>query len=94
MKPDFFVTPQGIVFPISRPLSERKRWEIYIRDGKKCVLCGRPVRFGGNTASPLDVRGRASHTDHIFPRSRGGQNEDDNLRLLCIRCNTSKGARI
>lgn len=29
--------------------------------------------------------------DHIFPRSRGGTNDVENLQLLCRRCNSSKG---
>ena len=31
--------------------------------------------------------------DHIRPRSRGGQDTDDNLQLLCGACNSKKGNR-
>ena len=31
--------------------------------------------------------------DHIVPRAKGGQDTDDNLQLLCGRCNSIKGIR-
>ena len=31
--------------------------------------------------------------DHIVPRAKGGQDTDDNLQLLCGRCNSVKGDR-
>jgi len=32
--------------------------------------------------------------DHIIPISRGGQNTEDNIQLLCRSCNTKKGVRL
>ncbi len=29
--------------------------------------------------------------DHIYPLSRGGESEKDNLQIICKRCNTQKG---
>jgi len=29
--------------------------------------------------------------DHIFPLSRGGESEAQNLQIICKRCNTQKG---
>lgn len=53
------------------------------RDGAFCYLCGEP--FFGIT--------RHVSVDHVVPRSRGGTDDWDNLRLACLRCNISKGAK-
>ena len=59
-------------------LSSKLRYKILKRDNFKCVLCG-------NTAKTniLEV-------DHIIPISRGGSNDDDNLRTSCNACNKGK----
>lgn len=53
--------------------------KVWDRDGWTCQRCG-------------------SHTDltvdRIYPVSRGGTNEFDNLQTLCRPCNSSKGAKI
>ena len=36
---------------------------------------------------------RHFHVDHIIPRSRGGQDVEGNLQLLCGSCNVIKGNR-
>lgn len=46
------------------------------RDGRKCALCGQT---------------REITIDHIEPIIRGGNNDLDNLQLLCMPCNTKKG---
>ena len=46
------------------------------RDLNKCVLCG--------DESNLQF-------DHILPVSKGGNNEPENLRILCQQCNQSRG---
>jgi 5-methylcytosine-specific restriction endonuclease McrA len=29
--------------------------------------------------------------EHLYPRSRGGSNSKENLRLACIQCNSKRG---
>jgi hypothetical protein len=61
------------------PLSQR--WRIMDRDGRRCRVCGRGApRYGKLTL----------HVDHIVPVSRGGTNDDENLRVLCSECNLGR----
>lgn len=59
-------------------VSESKRQEIFDRDGRKCLECGATERLS---------------LDHIIPRSKGGTNDDDNLKTLCVSCNARKRNR-
>ena len=57
-------------------VSNKMRFAIYERDGHRCVKCGaRNV--------PLEI-------DHIFPVSKGGKSNFDNLQTLCHNCNVRK----
>jgi len=57
------------------------RQRILQRDGHMCQLCGQ-------TEGQL-------HIDHIIPKRLIGEHgdNDSNLRVLCQRCNLSKGGR-
>jgi hypothetical protein len=63
-----------------------KAVEILERDNWTCKICG--------SATPKGLRGTvhdlAPEIDHIVPRSRGGDDEDSNLRCACRRCNNIK----
>jgi 5-methylcytosine-specific restriction endonuclease McrA len=56
------------------------------RDGWRCVVC--------SIETPESLRGtympNAPEVDHIFPVSRGGTHEPDNLQCLCRSCNSKK----
>lgn len=69
------------ILPVDRPLSgwAALRAEIFERDGYQCQYCG-------HETFKLEC-------DHVFPASRGGSNDPDNLTTACIDCNRSKGAR-
>ena len=52
------------------------------RDGDACWRCNRPMRFEG-----LPNKGKAATIEHYVPRSKGGGDELDNLRLCHVGCN-------
>lgn len=47
-----------------------------------CYYCGQ------------EVTGRAAHTDHFVPKSKGGNNLHHNLVIACGPCNSTKGNRL
>ena len=47
--------------------------------GSRCFWCA--------CCSPLEQL----TLDHLFPKSKGGTNNTENLRLSCFRCNNSRG---
>lgn len=62
-------------------IGAKKRLRIYRRDKFKCQECGH------DKMKDLTI-------DHIHPISRGGTDEDNNLRTLCKNCNLKKGDTI
>lgn len=70
-------------------ISDEDRRAIYDRDAGMCQLCAAPVDFDAHYLS------RSSPTlDHILPRSLGGDDSPDNLRLACRQCNAARGNRL
>jgi hypothetical protein len=65
-----------------RDISERLRFSILLRDGFRCISCGR---------SPLKSPGVELHVDHKIPWSKGGETVPDNLETKCKECNLGKG---
>lgn len=54
-----------------------RRREVWVRDGRRCVFCGRALS------------NHAAEIDHIKTRGMGGGSRDDrlsNLRTLCHDC--------
>ena len=64
-------------------MSDSLRYDVMMRDGFKCVICGATVEDGAKL-----------HVDHIIPISKGGKTKLDNLRTLCDRCNLGKSDKI
>jgi hypothetical protein len=62
-----------------RVIPEGLRWQIFNRDGFKCLRCG----------SQSFLR-----ADHVIPESKGGETTLENLQTLCHRCNAKKGVRL
>ena len=63
----------------SRHIPPEVKAAVWERDGGKCVICG--------STQQLEY-------DHEIPYSRGGSNTMNNIRILCIKCNRSKHAKI
>src|SRR4029079_13134667 len=64
-----------------REAAGARRMRIYMRDKFRCQYCGEKKSAGGLTL------------DHIFPRSRGGDNSPVNIVTACVSCNNRKGNR-
>ena len=69
--------PQDNINNIPNP----KRAQVYAMFDGCCAYCGRRITF-----RELDI-------DHIWPKSRGGGNELQNLFPSCQRCNRLKDNR-
>ena len=64
-----------------KPVSKRLRFEIFKRDGFRCIHCG---------ATPQTVA--LLVVDHVNPVKLGGETEAHNLVTACVPCNSGKGA--
>lgn len=62
-----------------KSLSKRLRFEIFKRDGFKCLYCG---------ATPAQ---KVLRVDHVKPVADGGGDEPTNLVTSCFDCNAGKG---
>jgi len=60
---------------------KRLRFEIFKRDGFRCVYCG---------ATPMQ---KVLRIDHVVPVAGGGPSDPANLVTACHDCNAGKGAR-
>jgi DNA-directed RNA polymerase subunit RPC12/RpoP len=65
---------------IRKPISKKKRFDIFKRDKFTCQYCG---SFPPNSIL---------HVDHITPVKLGGDNSADNLITSCSFCNSGKAA--
>lgn len=63
----------------TRGFKATKRYQIFKRDGWKCLCCGK--------ADPEQLT-----IDHIVPLSLGKDNSAKNLQTLCRECNQKKAA--
>lgn len=71
---------QNIELSKTRIIPSEVKKEVYKRDGGKCVICSETTNL---------------HFDHDFPYSKGGTSlSAKNVRLLCMRHNLEKSAKI
>lgn len=66
----------------TRTIPLRLRFSVFLRDGFRCIACGK---------SPMTHPGTELHCDHTLPWSKGGRTRVDNLKTLCADCNLGKG---
>ena len=69
------------VRPPRSGVTERVRFDVFQRDGFRCVYCGATA-----TEAKLVV-------DHVLPVADGGSDEIANLATACWDCNAGKGGR-
>lgn len=67
-----------VAFPVNKGLPNKLRISVWNKGDGKCVYCG----------SNLDEKNFT--VDHIYPRSLGGDDKEDNLAISCRSCNSSK----
>ena len=53
---------------------------IYAKQEGRCALCDDELVFDT----------KETHLDHIVPRAKGGNNDSDNIELVCAACNYAK----
>ncbi len=66
----------------SREVRPGLRFKVLMRDGFRCLACGR------SPATHLNVE---LHADHIIAVANGGKTTEANLQTLCRDCNLGKG---
>lgn len=79
---DYYLNPEiwDSISKVERArVSNKVRFAIYARDNYRCVKCG--------DTEDLEI-------DHIYPISKGGKSDLNNLQTLCHHCNYRKGNRI
>lgn len=76
-------------------------WEIHVRDGWTCWLCGCSVDPNdcsyreGKHGWRVFVAGPTYPTlDHVLPLSKGGPHTRANVRTACFVCNVRRGNRV
>ena len=75
-------------------INDSLRMKIWNRDGRECQICGEETRFfSSGYDTPFDRKPKAGSVDHIIPVSKGGTNDESNLRWACRSCNCSRGNR-
>ena len=52
-------------------ISQKTKWDVWERDGHRCIFCGSP---------------EAMPNAHVIPRSRGGLGVEQNIVTACIYC--------
>ncbi|KTR08287.1 hypothetical protein NS184_06050 [Curtobacterium luteum] len=68
-------------------MGKRRRYEIYARDNFTCGICDDAVDMTLHWNDDM-----AASLDHIRPRSHGGDDSNENLRMAHRVCNSLRQA--
>lgn len=85
--------------PVCSQCRSRSKRGIYIRDVERLAIYDRDEWCCGICSDPVDRELSGHHQwgptlDHIIPRSLGGSDDPDNLRLAHRACNSRRGAKV
>ena len=58
--------------------------------GEHCACCGSKLDYGIGKNNHGKTEEQTPSTDHKIPRSKGGNNDLENLWVICMKCNTLK----
>ena len=83
VEPILRIRPTGFFGGQRVPLPSWKRQRVLERDEYICGICGEEITNHSD-----------AHIDHIFPVSRGGGDNLENLQAAHSTCNLRKGARV
>jgi len=89
------VTPDALYLPTrpkkqSRLLSRAPRiLRLVTRDGLFCCWCGKPLELTGRQA-----QANLATVEHVTPKSLGGTNNPDNLKVACFTCNNERRSNL
>ena len=64
------------------------KWQVAATHGTTCYVCRGPIDMTRTYPDPL-----SASVEHVVPRSLGGGDDIDGLRLSHLHCNISRGAR-
>ena len=72
----------------------RRRTKIKFHKNRMCEDCGRRMWSPNWKDVPKGEPKLEATCDHIYPKSKGGTDDLDNLRIICLECNKKKGAAV